>query len=284
MELRASRMLARRSAVAVRIIVAAEDVAVLGTVEYEKKDTPRMAKMRWQARRAGLPRRLWLPPDNTFGNAPFGVIQLPVVETKGRAFLLETTVRGVWPQLPFGPILRNFTFGGNAARMFDYYREFSGVAVKADPSVSLYGGDIQVCPDHDNEIREQSDLIRLIEDALREQAGIIVTQRGSNTVTFTWDEKAKFKIRHNFYIRGEPSVILDNYQAITGAVVKVDPNVCLCGVIITVHPDHDLRQRSEAIRLMEDALREQAGIVVTRRGSNSVNFASFKKAEFKTEP
>jgi hypothetical protein len=97
----------------------------------------------------------------------------------------------VWPDPPFEPPRHNFSIRGNPASALDLYRTLSGAEVKVDPSVSLYGEKITVEPNHD--IHEASEGIRLIEDALREQAGIVVTRRDSNRVTFTYNEGAKLK-------------------------------------------------------------------------------------------
>jgi len=187
-----SRMLARRTATAVRIFAKVGDLAVRGQVQYEKEDTPARRKMKMLARRMGLPHRFWASVGSVWGDAvPFGVIRLPAVETSGESFLLATTAEGVWPRPPFTPPAYNFSLRGNPATALDLYRTLSGAEVKVDPSVSLYDEKITVEPNHD--IYEASEGIRLIEDALREQAGIVVTQRGSNSVTFTWDGRAKLK-------------------------------------------------------------------------------------------
>lgn len=191
-EMHVSRMLARQSATAVRMITRPGDAAVRGQLQYQQDDSPLRRKMKMLARRAGLPLRLWASPGSVWGDAiPFGVIPLPEAETSGHPFLLATTADGVWPEPSFAPPLHNFSIRGNPAMVLDAYRTLSGAEVKVDPSVSLFGAKITVEPNHD--IQEVSEGIRLIEDALREQAGIVITRRDSNRVTFTYNEGAKLK-------------------------------------------------------------------------------------------
>ena len=186
-----SRMLGRRTTAAVWIVARSGDLAVRGRVQYEKQDTPLKKKMKMLARRVGLPSRLWASVGSVWGDAiPFGVIRLPAVETSGKPFLLATTAEGVWPR-PFTPPAHNFSVRNMPVHVLDLYRQFSRAEVKVTPSVSLYGAEITIEPDHN--INDASEAIRLIEDALREQAGIVVSERSSNSVTFTWDEKAKLK-------------------------------------------------------------------------------------------
>jgi len=193
-ELRATRMLGRRSASDVRIIAGAGDTTVRGRVEYEKEDSPLAAKTRKLARRMGLPRGLWAPQHSILGVHPSVLIRLPEVETRGPPFLLATTAAGVWPEPAFERAHRhNGYMRGWPSQILDHYREFSGVAVRVDPSVPLYSSDITVNPDHD--LSGVSEVTRAIEDALREQAGIVVAQRASNSVTFTWHEKGKVNTR-----------------------------------------------------------------------------------------
>jgi hypothetical protein len=140
------------------------------------------------ARRTGLPHRFWASVGSVFGDAvPFGVIRLPAVETSGESFLLATTAEGVWPRPPFTPPAHNFSLRGNPAFVLDQYRALSRAQVKVTPSVSLFSPEITVEADHN--LQDLSEGIHLIEDALREQAGIVVTQRGSNSVTFTTGPK-----------------------------------------------------------------------------------------------
>jgi hypothetical protein len=187
-------MLGRRSAAAVWIIAWPGDDAVRGTVKYEKEDGPLKAKMRHLARRMGLPRRFWAPNETITGNHPVGHIRLPEVETRGPAFLLATTAWGVWSGRPLDTSQHhNGYMSGDASQILDLYQKFSGLAVKTDPSVPLYSDRITVDPDHD--ISSASEVTRAIEDALREQGGIVVAARGSNSVTFTWDEKGKINSR-----------------------------------------------------------------------------------------
>jgi hypothetical protein len=183
-EMQISRMLARGTATAVRIVARAGDLTVQGQVQYEKEDTPVRRKMKMLARRMGLPYRFWASVGSVFGDAiPFGVIRLPAVETSGESFLLATTAEGVWPRPPFTPPAHNFSLRGNPAFVLDQYRALSRAEVRVTPSVSLFGPEITVEADHN--LQDLSEGIHLIEDALREQAGIVVTQRGSNSVTFT---------------------------------------------------------------------------------------------------
>jgi hypothetical protein len=187
-----SRMLARRTATAVRITARVGDLAVRGQVQYEKEDTPLRKKVKMLTRRMGVPHRFRASVGSVWGDAiPFGVIRLPAVETSGQSFLLATTAEGVWPGPPFTPPAHNFSLRGNPGFLLAQYRELSRSEVKVDASVSRYGPAVTVEPDHD--VWDVSECIRLIEVALREQAGIVVTQRGSNRVTFTWDERAKLK-------------------------------------------------------------------------------------------
>jgi hypothetical protein len=173
----------------VRVVAGAGDTAVRGVVEYERDDSPLAVKLKALARRAGLPRRLWVPPDTLFGEHPFGVIQLPEIETTGRPFMLATTAEGVWPAPAFVPPSHNLSIRGNPAAVLEVYRALSRAEVKVDSSVSLYGPNIAVEPNHD--VVDVSEAIHLIEEALREQGGIVVTQRGSNSVSFTWEERAR---------------------------------------------------------------------------------------------
>lgn len=190
-EMEICRVLGRRTAAAVRIIARSGDLAVRGQVQYEKQDTPLKKRMKMLARRVGLPHGLWASVGSVWGDAiPFGVIRLPAVETFGKPFLLATTAEGVWPR-PFTPPAHNFSVRNKPVHVLDLYRQFSRAEVKVTPSVSLYGAEITIEPDHN--IYDASEAIHLIEDALREQAGIVVCERSSNSVTFTWDEKAKLK-------------------------------------------------------------------------------------------
>lgn len=190
-ELEISRMLARRTATAVRITARAGDLAARGRVQYEKEDTPLVKKVNWLARRMGLPHRFWASVGSVWGEGiPVGVIRLPAVQTSGQPFLLATTAEGVWPR-PFTPPARNFSVHNRPAAVLDLYRAFSRAEVKVMPSVSLHGAEITIEPDHN--VYDASEAIHLIEDALREQAGIVVAERSSNSVTFTWDERAKLK-------------------------------------------------------------------------------------------
>lgn len=184
-------MLGRQTAAAVRIVARSGDLAVRGQVQYEKQDTPLKKRMKMLARRVGLPHRLRAAVGSVWGDAiPFGVIRLPAVETSGKPFLLATTAEGVWPR-PFTPPAHNFSVRNKPVHVLDLYRAFSRAEVKVTPSVSLYGAEITIEPDHN--IYDASEAIHLIEDALREQAGIVVCGRSSNSVTFTWDEKATLK-------------------------------------------------------------------------------------------
>ena len=187
-EMQISRMLARRTATAVHIVARVGDLAVRGQVQYEKADTPARRRLKMLARRMGLPHRFWASVGSVFGDAvPFGVIRLPAVETSGESFLLATTAEGVWPRPPFTPPAHNFSLRGNPAFVLDQYRALSRAQVKVTPSVSLFSPEITVEADHN--LEDLSEGIHLIEDALREQAGIVVTQRGSNSVTFTTGPK-----------------------------------------------------------------------------------------------
>jgi hypothetical protein len=191
-EMQISRMLGRRTAAAVRIVARSADLAVRGQVQYEKQDTPLKKRMKMLARRMGLPYRLRASVGSVWGDAiPFGVIRLPAVETSGESFLLATTAEGVWPRPPFTPPAHNFTVRNKPAAVLDLYRELSHAEVTVTPSVSLFGAEITIEPDHN--IYDASEALHLIEDALRDQAGIVVTERSSNSVTFTWHERAKLK-------------------------------------------------------------------------------------------
>jgi hypothetical protein len=190
-EMQISRMLGSRRAEAVRIVARSGDLAVRGQVQYEKQDTPLKKRVKMLARRMGLPYRLWASVGSVWGDAiPFGVIRLPSVETSGKPFLLPTTAEGVWPR-PFTPPAHNFSVHNRPAAVLDLYRAFSRAEVKVTPSVSLYGAEITIEPDHN--VYDASEAIHLIEDALREQARIVVAERSSNSVTFTWDERATLK-------------------------------------------------------------------------------------------
>jgi hypothetical protein len=193
-ELGVPRMLGRRSAAAVRIIAGPGDAAVRGTVEYSKEDGPLRAKMMRLAGRIGLPSRFWALNDPVFGSHPVGHVRLPEVERQGPPFLLTTTAWGVWPAPPLDTSQHyNGYMSGPPSQILDLYQKFSGLTVKTDPSVPLSSDRITVDPDHD--LSSASEMIQAIEDALREQGGIVVAARTSNSVTFTWDEKGKMNSR-----------------------------------------------------------------------------------------
>jgi len=105
----------------------------------------------------------------------------------------------------------------------------------------------------------------------------------ATTAEGVWPDPPFEPPRHNFSIRGNPASALDLYRTLSGAEVKVDPSVSLYGEKITVEPNHDIREASEGIRLIEDALREQAGIVVTRRDSNRVTFSYNEGAKLRAQ-
>jgi len=191
-ELHISRMLGRRTAAAVRIVARSGDLAVRGQVQYEKEDAPLKQRMRMLARSMGLPHRFWASALSVWGDGvPVGVIRLPAVETSGKSFLLATSAEGVWPRPPFKPPAHNFSLQGNPGFILDQYRKMSRSEVKVEASVGLHGPAVTVEPNHD--VWDISEGIHLIEDALREQAGIVVAERSSNSVTFTWDERAQLK-------------------------------------------------------------------------------------------
>jgi hypothetical protein len=188
-EIRINRSLEAMSVSAIRIFAPPGGKAVRGELQYEKDDGLLKRNLRTFARRVGLPRQVFDPRSSVLHDPriPFGSIKLPEVETSGNPFLLASDAAGAWPTPE--PSHHNYTFTKlELATVLKLYREMSGAELQVHQRVDSLRAKITVDPQRDVTMPEA---VRLIEKALREQAGVVVTHQDSNHVTVTYDETLK---------------------------------------------------------------------------------------------
>ena len=110
----------------------------------------------------------------------------------------------------------------------------------------------------------KEEVVKRFREAFLEQAGIVITPLDDKRESVTYNDALPLAITIDF--RGVPdSALVEIYQQLTGLELTRDSSAIINRNPIMLHPATSLTKK-EAIKLLEQTLLTQAGIVIKRLG------------------
>ncbi len=153
--------------------------------------------------------------------------------------------------------------GMSASQVLSLYQKFCGHELIVDSRAKAVSLPITIHAFSAPPLLKE-EVVKRFREAFLEQAGIVITPLDDKRESVTYNDALPLAITIDF--RGVPdSALVEIYQQLTGLELTRDSSAIINRNPIMLHPATSLTKK-EAIKLLEQTLLTQAGIVIKRLG------------------